>query len=147
MAITAGVLLGLAVLAWLVGFHLGPHAHLVAGVLGIVAAAWLVIMFLDGQSAPVLWALLGVALVISATAVVISWYGLTGRGTVNYNPYRLEGAEGIAVGDLAPEGHIRVRGELWSATSVNGIARTGTRVQVLRVSGLHLEVWAEEPEV
>ena len=147
MWITAGILLGLVVLASLVGFHLGPHLHLAAGVFGILAAAWLVLMVVDGLSAPVLWALLSVVLVVSAAAVAIGWYGLSGRGTVGYHPARLEGTEGVAVGDLAPEGLVRVRGEQWSGTSVNGTARAGTRVQVLRVSGLHLEVWAEEPEV
>ena len=48
---------------------------------------------------------------------------------------------------LREVGLVRVRGEQWHATSVNGTARAGTRVQVLRRTGLHLEVWAEQPEV
>ena len=43
MWIIAGVLLGLVVLASLVGFHSGPHAHVAAGVVGVLAAAWLVV--------------------------------------------------------------------------------------------------------
>ncbi len=58
MWVIAGVLLGLVVLASLIGFHVGPHAHVAAGVLGVLAAAWLVVMAVDGRSAPVLWALL-----------------------------------------------------------------------------------------
>jgi membrane protein implicated in regulation of membrane protease activity len=143
----AGILLGLVVLAFVVGAHLGPHVHIGAGVLGLVVAVWLVYMVVDGRSTVGLWALLGVVLVVSAGALVIAWYGLSGRGTVDYHPFRMEAAEGVALGDLAPDGLVRVRGEQWHATSVNGIARAGTRVQVLRVSGLHLEVWAEEPEV
>ena len=58
----------------------------------------------------------------------------------------LEGAEGVAVSDLAPEGIVRVRGEQWSAVSVNGTVRSGTRVQVLRAAGVHLDVWGEDAE-
>jgi membrane protein implicated in regulation of membrane protease activity len=143
----AGILPGLVVLAFVVGAHLGPHVHVGAGLLGLVVAVWLVYMVVDGRSTVGLWALLGVVLVVSAGALVIAWYGLSGRGTVDYHPFRMEAAEGVALGDLAPDGLVRIRGEQWHATSVNGIARAGTRVQVLRVSGLHLEVWAEEPEV
>ena len=35
MWVIAGVLLGLVVLASLIGFHVGPHAHVAAGVLGV----------------------------------------------------------------------------------------------------------------
>ena len=34
MWVIAGVLLGLVVLASLIGFHVGPHAHVAAGVFG-----------------------------------------------------------------------------------------------------------------
>ena len=129
--IDAGFLLGLVGLAVVVGAHLGPHVHLGAGVIGILAAAWLVYVVVDGRSA-VVWALLGVVLVVSAADLIIGWYGLSGRGTVDYHPHRVEAAEGVTVGDLAPDGLVRVRGEQWHATSVNGTARAGTRVQVLR---------------
>jgi len=145
--VVAGILIGLALATALAGFHVGPHLHVAAGVIGMVAAAWLVVMVVHGQSQATLWALLVAMLVVSAGAVSVGWYGLSGRGTIAYHPEMIEGAEGVAVVDLAPEGLVRVRGEQWSATSVNGTARAGTRVQVLRVSGLRLEVWAEEPDV
>jgi membrane-bound ClpP family serine protease len=144
--IAAGILLGLVGLAFVVGAHVGPHVHFGAGVIGILATAWLVYVVVDGRSAALVWALLSVVLVVSVAALVIGWYGLSGRGTVDYHPHRMEAAVGVAVGDLAPDGLVRVHGEQWHATSVNGTARAGTRVQVLRRSGLHLEVWAEEPE-
>jgi len=147
MWIVAGVLIGLALAAVLAGFHAGPHVHVVAGALGIVAAVWLLVMVVQGQTTSTLVALLVAVLMVSAGAAAIGWYGLTGRGTVAYHPERIEGAEGVAVNDLAPDGLVRVRGEQLSATSVNGIARAGTRVQVLRVTGLRLEVWAEEPDL
>jgi membrane-bound ClpP family serine protease len=50
------------------------------------------------------------------------------------------------VSDLGPGGIIRVRGEEWSAISVNGSAPRGSQVQVLRATGVRLEVWSEEAE-
>ena len=52
MWVIAGVLLGLVVLTSLIGFHVGPHADLAAGVLGLLAAAWLVVMAVDGRTPP-----------------------------------------------------------------------------------------------
>ena len=147
MGIDAAIQSGRVVVALLVGAHLGPHVHIGAGGLGILAAAWLGFMAVVGGSATLLWALLGIVLVVSAAALVMGWYGLSRLGTVEYRGDRLEAAEGLAVGDLAPDGLVRVRGEQWNATSVNGIARAGTRVQVLRRSGVRLEVWAEHPDV
>ncbi len=147
MPVIAGVLLGLALVVLLLGFHVGPHAHLVAGVLAGVAAAWIVVRIADGQAAPALWAVVGAAIVLVVIAGVTAWLGMSGRGTVDYDPHRLEGLEGVAVGELAPDGRVRVRGELWAATSVNGTAPPGSRIQVLRVTGLHLQVWAEEPDL
>ena len=46
----AGLLLGFVVIATLLGFHVGPHSHLVAGALGVVAAAWLLVMAANGYA-------------------------------------------------------------------------------------------------
>ncbi len=146
MWVVAGVLLGLVVLASLVGFHTGPHAHFAAGVIGVCAAAWLVFMAVDGRSAPVLWALLSADVVVSAGVGIMAWNGLSGRAIAGHHTTSLEGVEGVAVGDMTPEGIVRVRGEDWSAVSVNGDVRAGCRVQVLRAVGVHLEVWGEEDE-
>jgi len=146
MWIIAGVLLGLVVLASLVGFHSGPHAHAVGGAIGVLAAAWLVIMAIDGRSAPVLWALLSADLVVSAGVGVMAWKGLSGHGTSGRELASVQGAEGVAVSELAPDGIVRVRGEQWSAVSVNGTVPAGTRVQVLRTAGVRLEVWGEEAD-
>jgi|SRR5271165_4557843 len=146
MWVIAGVLLGLVVLASLIGFHVGPHAHAAAGVFGLLAAAWLVVMAVNGHSAPVLWALLSADLVVSAGIGIIAWKGLTTRGIYvpGHHLVALEGAEGVAVGDLRPGGIVRVNGEDWSAEAVNGAVRAGSPVQVLRVVGVRLEVWGEE---
>lgn len=147
MWIVAGVLLGSVLLTALLGFHSGPHLHAAAGAVGLVAAGWLLFMAADGRAAPLLWTLLGVDLVASAGVGVLGWVGLAAGPTTATRPPSLAGAEGVAVTDLSPEGIVRVRGEQWSASSVNGPATAGTRIQVLRADGVRLEVWAEQPEI
>jgi membrane-bound ClpP family serine protease len=146
MWIVAGVLLGVVVLASLAGLHAGPHAHLAAGVVAVVAAAWFLVMAADGHSAPVVWALLGADLMVGTGVAFTAWKGLTVQGLTGHHLTSLESAEGVAVSDLAPQGIVRVRGEQWSAASVNGTVRTGTKVQVLRAEGVRLEVWGEDAE-
>lgn len=144
MWIVAGVLLGLVVLAALAGFHTGPHTHVAAGLLGLVVAVWLVVMVAEGEAAPVLWALLGADVALSAGVGVMAWSALSHPAVPDvHHLASLEAAEGVAVTELAPEGIVRVRGEQWSAVSVNGAVPAGVPVQILRSSGVRLEVWAE----
>ena len=146
MWIVAGILLGVVVAGSLIGFHSGPHTHVVAGVVGILAAAWLALMASEGRSATLVWLLFVADLVVSTAIGVMGWTairrssGLAGR--TSSRP--LEGAEGVAVTDLTPDGVVRVRGEQWSATCVNGTLRAGSSVQVLH-GGVRLEVWGEHP--
>jgi membrane-bound ClpP family serine protease len=148
MWIITGVLLGLFCLAAVMGFHLGPHAHGVAGVLGVLAGGWLVYMVIERASSPGLWSILGVDLLASGVLGALAWKGISQyRGEVAADHrHPLEGVEGVAVSDLGPGGIIRVRGEEWSAISVNGSAPRGSQVQVLRATGVRLEVWSEEAE-
>jgi membrane-bound ClpP family serine protease len=139
----AGVLLGILLPA-LVGFHAGPHSHAAAGVLGVVVAAWLLIIALAGQAAPVRWVLFDADLVVFAGVGVAAWKGLQAlHEPPMLQPTRLEGASGVAVSALQPEGLVRVRGEAWSATSLNGNLPTGAAVQVIGARGVRIEVWGE----
>jgi hypothetical protein len=45
---------------------------------------------------------------------------------------------------MSPDGIVRVRGENWSATSLNGEIAAGGAVQVVNVIGVRLQVWGEE---
>lgn len=145
MWFVAGVLLGVVVLGALIGFHTGPHTHVVAGAAGLVAAAWLLVMALAGRSTAVLWVLFSADLVVSAGVAVMAAVGLSHRGrTTTARVGRVEGAEGVALSDLSPEGIVRVNGEQWSAVSLNGTVRARSRVQVIRAGGVRLEVWGEE---
>lgn len=148
MWIVVGVLFALVLVALVMGFHAGPVAHIAAVAVGILAAIWLVIMGIEGRSAPILWALLSADVALSATAGAVAWKGLTEpHPRVRRIGLPSEGVEGVAVTNLVPEGIARVGGEQWSVVSVNGDVRAGTRVQVLRASGVRLDVWGEDPEV
>ena len=144
MWIVAGVLLGLVALMTLAGFHLGPHSHLIAGVLGAAAAALLLVMALSGAGDDVLYLLLGADLALSAGVGTLAYKGLTGKARAElHRPGRgLEGLAGVAVSDIDPGGVVRIGGETWSATTSGGRIPAGTPVEVLRAGGVRLEVVA-----
>jgi membrane-bound serine protease (ClpP class) len=139
-----GVLLGLVVVASVLGFHVGPHGHLVGAGLGLAAAIWLIVMAATGQSAPLLWVLFGADVAISGGLTAIAWRGLRSE-QLNAGPATpgLVGSEGVAITDLEPAGVVRVRGENWSATSMNGEVKAGDKIQVIEASGVRLGVWGE----
>ena len=149
MWISTGALLGLLCLAILVGFHVGPHAHGVAVVIGLLVAGWLIYLIVDRGAGPLLWTVLGVDLVVGAGVAVLAWRGLRASASEpesRHGASPLEGVEGVAVTELAPEGIVRVNREHWSAVSLNGTVAPATSVQVLRAAGVRLEVWGEHAE-
>ena len=148
MWVGVGVLLGLFVVASVLGFHVGPHAHLAAFGLGIAAAIWMIVMAATGRAETLLWVLLGADVATSAGLGAIAWRGLKLQGTELTGPATrgLVGSEGVAVTELVPAGVVRVRGENWSATSMHGHVPAGHRVQVIEASGVRLEVWPEEDD-
>jgi membrane-bound ClpP family serine protease len=146
MWVITGVLLGLVVLASLIGFHVGPHAHLMAGVLGVLAGASLVWLAVDGRGSALLWVLLATDLTISAGVGYLAWRGLSDRGK-HLPEHRLltqARADGVAISDLDPAGLVRVQGEEWSAVAINAPVRRGSHVMVVGRGGVRLEVWGEE---
>jgi membrane-bound ClpP family serine protease len=148
MWIGVGILLGLVVVATVLGFHFGPHGHVAGVVLGAVSAIWLLVMATTGQARPILWVLLGADVAISGGLGALAWNGL--RYAVHEGDGRphmsVVGSEAVAVTALEPSGIVRVRGENWSATSMNGSVPAGARVQVIESSGVRLSVWAEDNE-
>lgn len=52
----------------------------------------------------------------------------------------LVGEQGEAISDLNPEGRVHVHGENWSAESVDGKIRKGTKITVTQVSNLKVKV-------
>jgi membrane-bound ClpP family serine protease len=144
MWIVAGVLLGLVVFSSIFGFHIGPHAHAVAAVAGIAAAGFLIAIAVSGDTRSFVFLLLSADVVVSAGVGAIAWKGLTDprlRGA--HAMHSLVSAEGVAVNDLEPSGIVRVAGENWSATSLNGRIRAGARIQVIQADGVRLSVWGD----
>lgn len=143
MWIIAGLLLGAVLLGALAGFHTGPHAHVGAALVGIVAAGWLAFMAVNSRSEPTAWVLFCADLVVAGGIGIVGWTGLVHKGALGPRPGRLEGAEGVAVSELSPDGIVRVNGEQWSAVSANGTVAAGSRVQVIEAGSVRLKVWGE----
>ena len=79
-----------------------------------------------------------VALVLDVTEVTVGiWYSKRRRASVGTNT--LVGATGVAIGELLPEGQVRVNGEIWQARCGAG-CDAGAAVVVRAVDGLTLEV-------
>jgi len=140
----AGVLLGGFFLASLLGFHFGPHSHAAAAGLGVLAAAWLVVIAVTGEATALLWTLLGADACLTAGVGLLAWRGLTApqQSPISHRAH-IVGKHGIASSALTPRGTVNLMGEEWSATSLNGDVEKGQTVQIIGVSGVHLEVWGE----
>ena len=79
-----------------------------------------------------------IALVVDLTEVGVGiWYSKRRKATVGASA--LVGATGVALGELAPEGQVRVNGEIWQARCEGGCG-AGASVVVRAVDGLLLEV-------
>ena len=144
MWIVAGVLLGLVVFSSIFGFHIGPHAHAVATLAGIAAAGFLIAIAVTGDTRSLVFLLLSADVVVSAGVGAIAWKGLTDpRLRTGRSLHTLVSREGVAVSDLEPAGIVRVAGENWSATSLNGRIAAGARIQVIQADGVRLSVWGD----
>ena len=79
-----------------------------------------------------------VALVVDVLEVGVGlWYSKRRRATVGTDA--LVGLTGVAVGELLPEGQVKVNGEIWRARCETG-CDAGATVVVRAVNGLTLEV-------
>jgi membrane-bound serine protease (ClpP class) len=52
----------------------------------------------------------------------------------------LIGEIGEAASDLSPSGQVKVHGETWNATTIEGTISLGSKVQIVEVLNLHLKV-------
>ena len=79
-----------------------------------------------------------VALVLDVTEVTVGlWYSRRRKAKVGAES--MVGASGVALGELRPDGQVRVNGEIWRAYCAVGCAQ-GAGVVVRKVDGLTLEV-------
>ena len=107
----------------------------------------------------ILWLLphLGIKLPVGVTVglmvALAAWAVLTYRAIRRVVEIRalspaeaMVGRRGTALSQLAPNGVVRIRGEIWKAMSSNGVIAAGDEVTVLRIDGLKLTVRREEQE-
>ena len=67
------------------------------------------------------------------------WKRFLRRYRLRTGPETLVGTRATVVMECAPDGRVRVRGELWNARS-SGPARAGDTVRIAAIDGLTLEV-------
>ena len=71
-----------------------------------------------------------------------AWKWFLRRYRIRSGPEAMIGTVGEVVYECDPEGRVRLAGELWKARS-DVVAPVGTRVRVLAIDGLTLEVQPE----
>jgi len=113
------------------------------GILGVGGAASLIAggLLLFNSSEPYLrvsWvALVGVAVVVVAFFfIVIQAVARVLRRRPAVGSETLQGAIGVTISSLGPEGQIRVQGEVWKARTKGNYIPKGQRVRVVEVYGL-----------
>ena len=143
MWIAAGVVLGLSILAALLGTKAATSPHLLAAAVGLGAIGWLIVSLAGGDISAGFWELFAADLAISGTVVGFGLRSASRRSRGPKSALSLpDGAMGIAVSNLDPDGIVRIDGEDWSAVSLNGTIQPGTEVHVINARGVRLEVWS-----
>lgn len=146
----AGLLLILLGLVLLIA-EIKVVSHGVLAIGGVVAMALGSVMLFDAREAGfrVSWWLLGATLTVVAGGLIVA---MTAGARALTRPPMLGaagmvGATGVARGPLAPDGQVRVGGELWRAVAEGADIEDGAAVRVIGVDGLTLKVVrAGEPE-
>jgi membrane protein implicated in regulation of membrane protease activity len=86
------------------------------------------------------WGLVAVAigaLLEIAETTIFLWWSKRRRASVGVDSF--VGKTGVTVGELWPEGQVKINGEIWKARCAGGCAR-GEKVVVRAIDGLTLEV-------
>jgi membrane-bound serine protease (ClpP class) len=92
---------------------------------------------------PAPWGVLAIVAALTLEAAeLLLWKRFLRRYRLRVGPELLIGSQATVVTELAPEGRVKVRGELWNARS-SGPAGAGETVRIAAIDGLTLEV---EPE-
>lgn len=121
--------------------HPGIGAPTVAGVITLVLGGTLLFNPSVPNARVSIWLLLGVALALAAFFAVVVRAVLAAKDLPR--PGGLEdlvGENGVATSDLSPSGHVRARGEQWTAESTGPRIGAGEAVRIVRVKGLRLFV-------
>ncbi|HWD08985.1 MAG TPA: NfeD family protein [Actinomycetota bacterium] len=141
----------LVIAAALIALELRARSH------GILTASGVVVLIVGGlllfnPAVPHARVSPGLLIAIPILLGIASFFMLRAIGEAKAEPLRagvgaLVGELGTAKTALSPKGRVQLRGESWSAVTVEGDVPAGTPVRVVGVSGLTLEVMPEpQPE-
>ena len=111
------------------------------------AVAWLAVALVVGGMSGLGWVLAGFAAAVSAASVALALPALR----VRQMPPPLDklpaaGEPGRAATVLDPVGVVQMKGESWTAESVNGRVPAGAEVRVVSTDGMKLRVWSDQAE-
>jgi membrane-bound serine protease (ClpP class) len=99
-----------------------------------------VLAFLAFLVLPAPWGLIAIAAAITLEVLeFMLWKRFLRRYRLRVGPETLIGTSATVVTECAPDGRVRVRGELWNARSSRP-AEAGKTVRIAAVDGLTLEV-------
>jgi membrane-bound ClpP family serine protease len=139
----SGILLGIAVLALVLGMHFGPHSHLVSVLSVILSTGFLAAILATSGGNGTIYFLLGINLAIIIFSALLLKHEYRQNNTSRH--YRKPALiNGVAVSDLNPTGVVQAGGELWSATSANGEIKAGSKVDIISSTSVRLEVIAAD---
>ncbi len=113
---------------------------------GIISLALGSIMLIENESffdfVTISWEVILIAVLLT-TAFFIFAIGLGLKAQRSKPTTGIEGIigeTGEVMNDLRPDGLVRVHGEIWNATSLDGILRRGTKIKVQEIEKLKLKV-------
>jgi len=143
----AGLLLvGFSLILFIADIKVPSHGVLTAG--GIISFV-LGSLLLTERQAPFLR--ISLTLILTMAALTAGFFAFAVGAGIRAQKQKVQtgreglvGAVGVARSDLSPEGTVLVQGELWSAESQDDVIPLGSRVRVMRVDGLRLQVKKEE---
>ncbi len=141
----AGVaLIIFAVLLFLLEIKIVSHGLLAAG--GVISLLLGSLMLFQSHSTLELVSISWEVVVVTVALTVAFFVFAIGKGITAQRRKPTTGSQGMvgevgeAYSDLKPGGQVKVHGELWSAVSLDGTIKKGTRVRVEEVANLTLKV-------
>ena len=110
----------------------------------VVGIFLFVILPSAGVRVPLSLSVTVIALLVIKDIAIVPSFGQILRKKAEVGIEALMGKEAVVVEDLTPEGIVKIGNEYWRAKCINGHAKAGERVKVVRAKGLKLLVECRE---
>jgi len=143
MLFASGILLGITILVSALSIHFGPHSHFISLASSLASITILGILIATQGGSETIYFILGIDLAISLGIGLLLKHSYTG-GSVGSSYRKPFLTAGLAVSDLNPVGVVQAGGEMWSATSMSGIIKAGSQVEIISSTPVRLEVVAKD---